>query len=138
MSGIGRNEKCSCGSGRKFKHCCLNKKKIQVPLEVLHNFKERQEREVRIKDKYGMVRPIISTDYQGQKVIAVGERLYFNPKWKTFVDFLHDYIKDVFGAAWWNIERSKPSNLKSIVHQWADAPMNTKSKTGKMRVSYSL
>lgn len=25
MSRIGRNEPCPCGSGLKFKHCCLNR-----------------------------------------------------------------------------------------------------------------
>ena len=25
MSTPGRNEPCSCGSGKKYKHCCLNK-----------------------------------------------------------------------------------------------------------------
>ena len=25
MSAIGRNEPCPCGSGKKYKHCCLNK-----------------------------------------------------------------------------------------------------------------
>lgn len=24
MSAIGRNEPCHCGSGKKYKHCCLN------------------------------------------------------------------------------------------------------------------
>ena len=24
---IGRNEPCPCGSGRKYKHCCLDKKR---------------------------------------------------------------------------------------------------------------
>lgn len=23
---LGRNEKCNCGSGKKYKHCCLNQK----------------------------------------------------------------------------------------------------------------
>jgi hypothetical protein len=22
---VGRNERCPCGSGKKYKHCCLNK-----------------------------------------------------------------------------------------------------------------
>jgi uncharacterized protein YecA (UPF0149 family) len=26
---VGRNERCPCGSGKKFKHCCLGK--IQKP-----------------------------------------------------------------------------------------------------------
>lgn len=30
MGKIGRNEQCPCGSGRKFKHCCLLKKQAGV------------------------------------------------------------------------------------------------------------
>lgn len=29
MAKIGRNEKCPCGSGKKFKHCCSNNPKAQ-------------------------------------------------------------------------------------------------------------
>ena len=37
MSKIGRNDQCPCGSGKKYKKCCLNKEKTitsnqQVPL----------------------------------------------------------------------------------------------------------
>lgn len=28
MKGIGRNAPCPCGSGKKYKHCCLNKKSL--------------------------------------------------------------------------------------------------------------
>ena len=24
-NGVGRNDKCPCGSGKKFKNCCMNK-----------------------------------------------------------------------------------------------------------------
>lgn len=27
---IGRNEKCPCGSGKKYKYCCLNKDKAYL------------------------------------------------------------------------------------------------------------
>jgi hypothetical protein len=30
MSKLGRNEPCHCGSGKKFKKCCLNKNKISL------------------------------------------------------------------------------------------------------------
>ena len=30
MSKIGRNAFCPCGSGKKYKHCCLNKKSQSV------------------------------------------------------------------------------------------------------------
>lgn len=29
MSKIGRNEPCPCGSGKKYKKCCIGKKKVQ-------------------------------------------------------------------------------------------------------------
>ena len=43
---IGRNDKCSCGSGKKFKKCCLNKEsQFNTPFtpsfeEAIFNFKE--------------------------------------------------------------------------------------------------
>lgn len=32
----GRNEPCPCGSGRKFKHCCLSRSAIPAALSTLH------------------------------------------------------------------------------------------------------
>jgi hypothetical protein len=32
MGKIGRNEQCRCGSGKKFKHCCLMKQQASVAL----------------------------------------------------------------------------------------------------------
>ncbi len=30
---VGRNEQCPCGSGRKYKHCCLEKDAAQLSAE---------------------------------------------------------------------------------------------------------
>lgn len=30
FAALGRNERCACGSGRKFKHCCIAKKEVEV------------------------------------------------------------------------------------------------------------
>lgn len=27
---IGRNDPCPCGSGKKYKHCCLNKRRTYI------------------------------------------------------------------------------------------------------------
>ena len=32
MAKIGRNEKCPCGSGRKYKHCCSRNPQVQERL----------------------------------------------------------------------------------------------------------
>ena len=33
MSKIGRNDPCPCGSGKKYKKCCLNKEKTTTSKE---------------------------------------------------------------------------------------------------------
>ena len=35
MNKINRNSSCSCGSGKKFKRCCLDKETKMAPLEDL-------------------------------------------------------------------------------------------------------
>ncbi len=35
MAHVGRNEPCPCGSGRKFKHCCLNRRKRLLTSRLL-------------------------------------------------------------------------------------------------------
>ncbi|MBX3254918.1 MAG: SEC-C domain-containing protein [Chitinophagaceae bacterium] len=53
MSKIGRNSPCPCGSGKKFKHCCL---KNEVPTEITdatfeQMFNWSEQRNFRISDK---------------------------------------------------------------------------------------
>jgi hypothetical protein len=38
---IGRNEKCPCGSGKKYKHCCLNKEDNKIPFILTKEVYER-------------------------------------------------------------------------------------------------
>ena len=38
---VGRNEPCPCGSGKKYKHCCLNKPKS--PLDAIEDATEREK-----------------------------------------------------------------------------------------------
>lgn len=64
--------------------------------------------------KYGKVRPIINTEYQGKKVMTVGSFLHVGD-WKTFTDFLLYYIKTIFGKEWWLNEVSKKRELRSPV-----------------------
>lgn len=35
MTKIGRNEPCPCGSGKKYKYCCRNKKQLNKPIVAL-------------------------------------------------------------------------------------------------------
>src|SRR5215472_9615095 len=106
---LGRNAPCSCGSGLKFKKCCLRKEQAisdrvlvskdlsvwtplkEAPPEVrakaIHKFQERARKEQDRKDRFGQIRPQISAVGQGQRWVAVANRVYYSDKWKLFPDF---------------------------------------------------
>ncbi len=81
----GRNDPCPCGSGVKYKKCCENREQRARMAATLARH-EAQERE-RV-DRYGEVRPPISTDFQDYKIVAVGNTIHWSKNWKTFPDFL--------------------------------------------------
>jgi hypothetical protein len=77
MTKVGRNDPCPCGSGQKFKRCCLIKTKAQqiaLPAEVAKAFHDAKIKEKKRFQNYGHVKPVISADFKGYKFIAVGNR----------------------------------------------------------------
>ena len=38
---IGRNDPCPCGSGKKYKNCCLRKETMSIPDRIKQAVKER-------------------------------------------------------------------------------------------------
>ena len=128
---IGRNEKCPCGSGRKYKRCCgMSPTAIspvrqiplsEVPPEVMEILAERQRKEADRVRRFGHVRAPIDLEFRGQRIVAVGNRLLWSPKWKTFHDFLFDYVRDVMGKEWGQAELQKPFPERHPVVQWYDA-----------------
>jgi hypothetical protein len=124
----GRNDPCPCGSGQKFKKCHgsidsldtmgkLNSPRMRQELRTMvarHEAQEFQRRE-----QQGLGKPIISTEFQDQRVVAVGRTLHFSKKWKTFHDFLNDYPKIVLGKDWWMAEVAKPPEARHRILTWA-------------------
>ena len=117
--GVGktRNNPCTCGSGRKQKRCCLNKEAVidQLRTKTARARAKAQEREAR----FGKVRPIITTDFKGQKIVVVGDRLYFSPKWKNFTDFLWEYMPQIMGKEWWDAQSALQEKERSPIRIWA-------------------
>lgn len=117
---IGRNDPCTCGSGKKYKKCCSsNETPCQIPDDVIKQInkiiKEREDREL----LYGKVRPIIHADFQGYKFVAVGNELHYG-HWKTFPDFLVHYACGVLGSEWGNNEIKKPFEERHQILKWYD------------------
>src|SRR5690625_860480 len=46
MTKIGRNDKCPCGSGKKYKRCCLGKEVTLAPSESMTKFRHLTYEEV--------------------------------------------------------------------------------------------
>ncbi len=125
-----RNDPCPCGSTTKYKKCCGDPLRQQSPLKRLHPnevpdhikrlFKQKEIQETIRKQQQGLGKPIISVDYQGHKLVAVGNRIHFSKSWKTFPDFLFDFIISKLGSDWGNSEIKKPFEQRHLIMQWYD------------------
>ena len=128
---IGRNDPCICGSGRKFKFChgrlqhalpnliATAQMESQIVAEGKRLLERQKARELQRQKQQGLGRPIISVEHNGIRFVAVGNR-YYHGKWKTFPDFLQDYIKLLVGGNWGNAEIAKPLAERHPVLQWYD------------------
>lgn len=123
---IGRNQPCPCGSGLKYKRCCGRIRNTEVastsmPKIDSRNILEQHRADERIREtQQGFGRPIISTKFQGHQVVAVRNRIYLSKKWKTFPDFLGEYVKQMLGPEWGNSEIAKPLKDRHTIMQWYD------------------
>lgn len=121
-----RNDLYHCGSGLRYELCHgkMSGKQIsrtvdpilfsKLPKAVQDQIISNEKK----KAKQGEVRPIISLDHQGYKFVAVGDRLHYSKSWKTFHDFLFDYIKKILGSEWGNFEFKKPLQQRHPIIQW--------------------
>jgi len=121
---IGRNDPCPCGSGKKYKKCHgLSQMQPEMTEEISaiarQKLEEREALDIQRRKQQGLGKPIISTDFKGQRLVAVGKRLHWSNKWKTFHDFLGDYIKFCFGKDWWLGEVKKDPEERHTILKWS-------------------
>lgn len=90
---VGRNDPCRCGSGKKYKRCCLPS--------------TRSRQQVTKVQSTAGPRPIISAVVKDTRFVAVGNELHSSASWRTFPDFLNDYVKRLLGEGWGTRELSK-------------------------------
>lgn len=105
---IGRNEKCPCGSGKKYKKCCLNNPSIrqtptspeleQMRLEAEQITAERLRRLEHLGIYVDFVKPV---EFKGGKVWALGSKIYPNrPLNQTFHEFIISILYEIIGEEW--------------------------------------
>jgi hypothetical protein len=123
----GRNDPCHCGSGKKYKRCCLDadqqalRETEEVVAEALPLLREKyaraQEYERRLREEYGVfVNYVSPIEWQGRKVWALGSRLYLDgPPSETFHDFLLRVLRGTFGEAWAKEQSELPEDERHFV-----------------------
>jgi hypothetical protein len=90
----------------------------EVHAKAMYVFAEQRRREQERLARFGQIRPQISLVHQGQRMVAVRNRLYYSDKWKFFPDFLRDYVPQVLGSDWCKEEAAKPEALRHPLITW--------------------
>lgn len=90
----------------------------EVSPDVHAAYRAHMERIRAERIKHGNVRQMITTDYRGYKFVAVGNELYYSKSWKTFLDFLFDYLRMVLGRDWGIAEIRKPESERHEIVRW--------------------
>ena len=71
---VGRNDPCPCGSGKKYKKCCLaqhEEARKLIPIAELHEMEERSKRREKIeKDIAGGFGLLLGKEYEKAKHLA--------------------------------------------------------------------
>jgi hypothetical protein len=94
----------------------MEKSEMQAELDKL--LQRAQAEELQRQEQQGFGKPIISTLVNGVRCVAVGDKIYSSPKWKSFHDFLHDYIKSLINNKWANEELKKPQQDRHPLLVW--------------------
>src|SRR2546428_1938284 len=119
MAKVGRNDPCPCGSGKKYKRCHGSQKpQDNFPGQIRETMARAEALHVQRECQQGLGKPIISAEALGSRFVAVKNRLLHSQKWRTFHDFLGDYIKMAMGSEWGNAEIAKPLEQRHPILVW--------------------
>jgi hypothetical protein len=101
----------------KFKKC--HGSVLNSPPPPKFTFPQNLRADERIRTlQQGLGRPIVAAKMQDQQIVAVGNTVYWSNKWKTFSDFLADFIKRKLDPTWGNAEIAKPMAERHPLMQW--------------------
>lgn len=133
MTKIGRNKPCPCGSGKKYKHChgSLAGRALLPDVDAAFEakLKEIDAENAQRQKQQGYGRPIISAEFHDQRIVAVGNRIFHSKNWKTFHDFLREYIFMVLGKEWTDKQRDTPAKDRHQIVRWHDQAMSDARQT---------
>lgn len=89
----------------------------------------RSDERVR-QQQQGGGRPIIATNWQGHRIVAVGNKMFVEKPNGTFVDFLLKYLVTHLGKEWCDAELKKPYSDRHTLMQWHEDVARYQTSTG--------
>lgn len=110
---IGRNNPCCCGSGKKYKKCCLNKK--SVPADVIDFFKRTLTENENFRRAGIHVNYVTPIDFKGKKIWALGNKVYSGGINETFHTFIINVLKDTIGVDWFREQSILPQETRHFI-----------------------
>jgi hypothetical protein len=121
---LGRNDPCFCGSGIKYKKCCLPKgltpPKIptETSQEVLDAYEDSQARTAFLNSKGIYINMPNTIVFKGKTFLAAGNKVMFddNPH-ATFSELLLRNLQLTLGKEWWEAESAKPVDQQHYVRR---------------------
>lgn len=119
MAKTRRNDPCPCGSGTKFKRC-HGRERPAAPAGQYVMPAQQVARNIQRERQQGLGRPIISGKLGGRRLVAVKNKILYSDKWKTFHDFLFDFIKRKLDPDWGTAEIAKPLAERHPILIWYD------------------
>lgn len=144
--GTERNSKCSCGSGKKYKKCCMIKANADDPIspqEAERLLREIQavqgERRKELRALGIFINFVVPKIHLGKKVWAIGSRVYYGrPAEETFHEFsLWILIHQVLGEEWWTTQKDLPESGQHYIYktfkkyqEWTKETQNEENREG--------
>lgn len=133
LTRVGRNDPCPCGSGKKYKKCCLSKFKLPSPEEIV-SLLEKQRKQ-RPEPHLDFVESLVVKDY---RLRIIWSRIYRRPAEETFHEFIMLILQLTFSDAWYKHQISLPNNERHIIvrwlssyEQWSRAMFTDENKCGE-------
>ncbi|MHB1407442.1 MAG: SEC-C domain-containing protein [Desulfitobacteriaceae bacterium] len=107
---IRRNDPCYCGSGKKYKKCCINKQ-ADIPETVLSELLKQQVPEPNLN----LVPSII---WKGFRWRSIWNKMYHRPINETFHEFLINVLLWTLGKEWHEKEIYTEPTDRHIIMNW--------------------
>ena len=118
---LGRNDPCFCGSGLKYKKCCLLKGLkppaiTELPPEVLEKWHEMNKRSEELESKGIYINLPNTGSFKGQSLMPVGNQIMFDSnEHATFHQLVVKNLQHTLGQKWWEAETAKPVEQQHFI-----------------------